>query len=129
LILVAALDPLMSLYAPSPEVAALARRLVLVFSALAPFLWSFAFCIPQMLRACGDAKATMYISVTSLLALRVLGSWFFGIFLDMGVMGVWMGMFVDWGGRGIGFSIRAFTNAWCKDDKSSEKKPIDQQKP
>jgi len=114
------LDPLISLYAPSPEVAALAKRLVMVFGALSPFIWCFAFSLPQMLRACGDAKATMYISVTSLIALRVLGSWFFGIYLDMGVMGVWMGMFADWGGRGIGFALRAFTNAWCKNDKPPE---------
>jgi Na+-driven multidrug efflux pump len=105
----------MSLYSPSVETAALARRLVLLFGILAPFLWSFAFCIPQMLRAFGDAKFTMYISVCSLLALRVFGSWLFGIYFDLGALGVWMGMFADWVGRAVGFGLRAFTNAWCKE--------------
>ncbi|MDR2571424.1 MAG: MATE family efflux transporter [Oscillospiraceae bacterium] len=114
IILFLILDPLISLYSPSVEAAALVRRLVLMFGTLAPFLWSFAFCIPQMLRACGDAKFTMYISVFSLLALRVFGSWLFGIYFDLGTIGVWMGMFADWVGRAIGFGLRAFTNAWCK---------------
>jgi len=114
ILLLLLLDPLMSLYSPSVETAATVRTLILTFSILAPFMWSLAFCVPAMLRACGDAKATMYISVCSLLALRVFGSWFFGIYLDMGVLGVWMGMYADWIGRGISFSIRAFTNAWKK---------------
>jgi len=115
LLLVSVLDPVIALYSPSAEAAALARQLVLIFGILAPVMWSFAFCVPQMLRACGDAKATMYISVCSLLALRVVGSWLFGIYLEWGVLGVWMGMFIDWVGRGIGFAIRAFTNAWDKE--------------
>jgi len=107
-------DPIIGLYAPSAETSELARRLVLTLGFLAPVMWGFAFCVPQMLRACGDAKFTMYISVCSLIALRVAGAWFFGIRLGMGVYGVWMGMFIDWFGRGAGFAIRAFTNAWNK---------------
>jgi putative MATE family efflux protein len=117
------LDPLMSMYSPSAETAELARRLVLIMGVLTPFLHGFAFSIPQMLRACGDAKATMYISVCSLILLRMLGSWFFGIYLDWGVIGVWMGMFLDWTGRGISFGIRAFSNAW-----NGGKKPVDEPK-
>jgi len=107
-------DPIISLYAPSVETAELARKLVLTLAILAPIMWGFAFCVPQMLRACGDAKFTMYISVCSLIALRVAGGWFFGIYLGLGVYGVWMGMFIDWFGRGTGFIIRALSNAWSK---------------
>ena len=107
-------NTIISLYGPSEETAGLARRLVLTLAILAPFFWGFAFCVPQMLRACGDAKFTMYISICSLFTLRVAGAWFFGIYLGLGVYGVWMGMFIDWIGRGAGFTIRAFTNAWNK---------------
>jgi len=115
------LDPLLALYSPSAETAELARRLVIVMSLLSPFVWCFSFCIPSMLRACGDAKVTMYISICSLIALRVAGAWFFGVFLGWGVFGIWMGMFIDWFGRGLGFGIRAFTNGW-----NGGKKPIDE---
>jgi len=116
------LNPLLALYSPSPETIALSRRLVLMMICLAPLFWSFSFCIPNMLRACGDAKATMYISVCSLILIRVTGAWFFGIFLDWGVPGVWMGMFSDWITRGLGFSIRAFSNAW-----NGGRKPVDEE--
>jgi len=120
LLLMLFLEQLMSLYSPSIETAKTVWTLLLPFSVLAPLMWSFAFCVPAMLRACGDAKATMYISVCSLLALRVLGSWFFGIYLDLGVPGVWMGMYADWIGRGISFSIRAFRGAWSKNMKQDK---------
>jgi len=117
------LNPLMSLYSPSPETAEIARRLILILGIMTPFLHGLAFCLPQMLRACGDAKATMYISVCSLILLRMFGSWFFGVFMDWGVVGVWMGMFLDWAGRGISFGIRSFTNAW-----NGGRKPMDEVK-
>ena len=115
------LDPLMALYSPSAETAELAKRLVMVMGLLAPFVWCFSFCIPNMLRACGDAKVTMYISICSLIALRIAGAWFFGVFLGWGVFGIWMGMFIDWFGRGFGFGIRAFSNGW-----NGGKKPVDE---
>jgi len=120
IIMLLALEPLMGLYSPSEEVAEQTRRLMLTLGILTPFIWSFAFCIPQMLRACGDAKVTMYISVCCLLFLRVIGSWFFGIYLQWGVFGVWMGMFIDWFGRGTGFLLRALSNSWSKGKLSND---------
>jgi len=113
-------DLIIGLYSPSAEAAEITRTIVLMFSAVTAVVWSFAFCLPQMLRACGDAKTTMYISVVSLLALRIFGAWFFGIYLGIGVFGVWLGMFLDWFGRAIGYGLRAVSNAWC-----GGKKPVD----
>ena len=115
------MSPLIQLYNPSYESEALASRLLIIMGILSPILWGFSFCVPQMLRACGDAKATMYVSVFSLIFFRILGAWFFGIYLEWGVLGVWIGMFIDWFGRGVGFSYRAFFNAWNKG-----KKPVDE---
>ena len=115
------LTPLISLYGPAPETILTVRKLLTTSGFLIPFFWSFAFVLPQSLRAVGDAKFTMYISVTSLLLLRVFGSWFFGVHLGWGVFGVWMGMYLDWIGRGIGFFSRAMCNAW-----NGGKKPVDQ---
>jgi len=109
------IDPVISLYGPSAEAAEITRRVLLIYCILAPLVWGNAFCLPQMLRACGDAKITMYISICSMFALRVAGAWFFGVYLDWGLLGIWVGMFLDWFGRGVAFSIRSFTNAWYKD--------------
>ena len=115
------MSPLVHLYNPSPETAELAYRLVIALAILSPIAWAYSFCLPQMLRACGDAKATMYVSICSLLILRIVGAWFFGIYLEWGVFGVWVGMFIDWFGRSIGFGVRAFSNAW-----HGGKKPVDE---
>jgi len=106
------MTPIMLLYNPSQETLELARRLIIAMGILSPIAWSFSFALPQMLRACGDAKVTMYVSVASLLLIRIFGAWFFGVYLEWGVFGVWVGMFVDWFGRGTGFGIRAFSNGW-----------------
>ena len=115
------LDFFIGLYGASEETRGLVRRLVITLGVLSPFIWGFAFCLPQMLRACGDARATMAVSVSSLFALRVFGAWFFGIHLGWGVFGVWTGMFFDWFGRGIGFILRALSNKW-----NGGKKPVDE---
>jgi len=100
-------DRLIGLYGPSEETAMIAQRLLIALGVFASLVWCFAFCLPQTLRACGDAKATMFISVLSLIALRVPGAWLFGIHLGWGIYGVWAGMFLDWCGRGVGFFIRS----------------------
>jgi len=123
LIFIFLISPLIRLYNPTPYAEELSLRLIMTMAILSPIVWSFSFAMPQMLRACGDAKSTMYVSVASLLLLRILGAWFFGIYLEWGVFGVWMGMFIDWFGRGIGFSVRAFSNAW-----NGGRKPVDETK-
>lgn len=115
------LTPLIGLYRPNAEAAELARSLIIMLGVLSPILWCFSFAVPQMLRAVADAKATMYISIASLLTLRIFGAWFFGIYLEWGVFGVWVGMFCDWFGRAVGFATRAFSNAWLHG-----KKPVDE---
>ncbi len=72
-----------------------------------PLLWSASFILPNGLRALGDATFTMWVSVGSMLILRVFGSWFFGVHLGWGLWGIWFSMVVDWFGRGALFLPRA----------------------
>lgn len=115
------LNPLIMLYGPAPDTIALVHKLLIAFCIMTPFFWAFAFVLPQMLRAVGDAKYTMFISVTSLIFLRVFGSWFFGIHVGWGVFGVWMGMFLDWAGRSGGFLYRVCRNSW-----NGRRTPVDE---
>jgi putative MATE family efflux protein len=115
------MNPLIMLYGPAPETLVTAKKLIYSFCVLIPFSWAFSFVLPQALRAVGDAKSTMYISVTSLFCLRIAGSWFFGRYLGWGVFGVWMGMYLDWFGRAAGFLFRASLNMW-----NGRKAPVDE---
>lgn len=106
------LNTLISFYAPSPESAFLAKRILTIISIAQPFVYGAAFVLPQCLRATGDARNTMVISVISLFALRLFFGWFFALYLGWGVFGIWMGMLADWLGRGLGFLWRLEANRW-----------------
>ena len=122
------LNTLIGLYDPTAETAVLVKKIIYAACIISPFFWSFSFVLPQALRAVGDAKATMYISITSLLLLRITGAWFFGIYLGWGVIGVWTGMFLDWVGRAIGFALRTGLNFWNKRFKPIDHDTVDSNK-
>ena len=71
-----------------------------------PLLWVGAFGIPYGLRAAGDVKFPMLVSVTTMWCLRVaLGVCLVRVF-GLGLAGVWIGMFADWGVRAAVFWAR-----------------------
>ncbi len=100
---------LYNLSAEADVLAIEATRLNLVQIAL---FWPFAFTIPNYLRAAGDAKFTMVVSVFSMWTFRVLLSRILGLYLGMGLMGVMWGMFVDWYCRGLLFTVRFLKGKW-----------------
>ena len=86
-------------------------RLFCVFSI---FFWALSFTLPQVLRSGGDAKYTMSISILSMWIFRVVLSYFFVLKMDMGLMGVWLGMCIDWICRSICFVIRFLGGKWME---------------
>ncbi len=76
------------------------------------FFWPLAFTVPNFLRAAGDAKYTMLVSVFSMWIFRVVLSIILGVYLGMGLIGVYWGMFVDWYFRGICFVYRFVRGKW-----------------
>jgi len=115
------LGPMIATYGPSQESAATAKLILTISVMIHPFLYATAFVLPQSLRAVGDARQPMIISVISLLTLRIFGSWLLGVRLGYGVLGIWLSMFADWVGRSIGFIYRMERNKW-----HNGKEPIDE---
>ncbi len=74
--------------------------------------WPLAFTIPNFLRAAGDAKFTMIVSIVSMWLFRVLLSRILGVNLGWGFIGVCWGMFIDWYCRGIFFVWRFVRGGW-----------------
>ena len=66
------------------------------------------------LRASGDVKYTMIVSIVSMWLFRVGSSYIFGVVLGLGVLGVWIGMFVDWAARSLCFVIRFVSGKWLE---------------
>lgn len=70
--------------------------------------------MPHVLRSGGDAKFTMMVSIVTMWTFRVVLSYFFVLKLNMGILGVWLGMFIDWVGRGTCFGARFLSGKWME---------------
>jgi len=98
-----------NLSAEATEYARTIIRTAMIFSAL---LWPTAFALPNFLRAAGDAKFTMLVSMFSMWAFRVAMSYFLAITLNWGIYGVWIGMYFDWFSRSVFFLVRFVRGKW-----------------
>ncbi len=85
-----------------------------LFDIFSIFFWALSFTLPQILRSGGDAKYTMSVSILSMWIFRVVLSYFFVLKMDMGLMGVWLGMCIDWICRSIFFLIRFCGGKWME---------------
>lgn len=77
-------------------------------------IWPLSFTIPNALRAAGDVKFTMSVSILSMWLCRIVASYVLVFHFNMGLMGVWIGMFIDWYVRGICYGIRYLSGKWMK---------------
>lgn len=103
---------LTGLYNISQEAKRLACILVLIHNGLAPFLWPFSFTLPNALRAAGDARFTMFVSLGSMAGWRILFSYILGLGMGLGIVGVWIAMILDWLFRILCFSVRYLSGGW-----------------
>lgn len=98
----------------TPSTAALAIRVLqwnAVFNAL---IWPMSFALPNSLRAAGDARFTMVVSMLSMWICRIGFSYLLGApwGMNLGLLGVWLGMFFDWIVRAVCFTIRFVSGKW-----------------
>ncbi len=104
--------PIIGLFDLSPEGAKAALHLVLMHNAATSLVWPLAFTLPNCFRAASDVFFPMTVSIISMWAFRVIGSYVFAIFLELGIYGVWIAMFCDWLFRGSLFFIRLINGKW-----------------
>ena len=98
----------------SPETVSLSRTLVLIHSVSALVLWPAAFVLPNALRAAGDVRFTMTVSVASMVLWRIGFSWILCVKLGYGATGVWIAMVLDWICRTAFFVWRFCSGVWKK---------------
>lgn len=96
----------------SPETENLAYQLVMMHSFFAIFMWPLAFVLPNALRAASDAKFTMWVSIASMVLMRIGLSWVLCVQLEWGAVGVWIGMIMDWVMRIAFFLPRVLSGKW-----------------
>lgn len=107
------LTPLfMRFYALEPDTKQLVIWLVLIHNLFNAIAYSFSGALSNGLRAAGDVKFTMYVSVISTIAVRLLLSWLLGVVLQMGVIGIAIAMVSDWVVRAVIFFWRQKSGKW-----------------
>lgn len=96
-----------------PETAAIAVRLIHSFVIFAIIFWPASFALPNGLRAAGDVRFTMLVSTASMWVFRIGASFLLcSPLVGMGIMGVWVAMYIDWIARCAAFLWRFFSGRW-----------------
>ncbi len=112
-LLIFILTPLfLHFYALEPQTKQLIIWLVLIHNAFNAVAFPFSGALSNGLRAAGDVKFTMYVSIISTIAGRLFLSYLLGIVLDMGVIGIAVAMVCDWVLRGVIFIWRQKSGKW-----------------
>lgn len=99
-------------YALSAEAAHLVVILVIIHNIFNALFYPLSGALSNGLRAAGDVKYTMYVSIFSTIFCRVIFSILFGIWLDMGVIGIAFAMCLDWMIRAAFFWLRFRRGKW-----------------
>ncbi len=103
---------IISLYNVSDESATLARLILWMHGGMSIFFWPLSFSLPQSLKAAGDTTYVMGVAVGSMWIFRIVAGIFFAKYLALGVVGIWLAMFVDWMFRIILFIRRYRGHKW-----------------
>lgn len=101
-----------NLYSLSDATYSLMSQIFLIHACFAVVIWPLSFALPNALRAAGDAKYTMTVSLLSMWIFRIGFSYLFVFVFNMGVMGIWIAMCVDWVFRSILFVTRFIRGKW-----------------
>ncbi|HJC63243.1 MAG TPA: MATE family efflux transporter [Candidatus Blautia merdavium] len=99
-------------YAVSEETRQYVLYLVLIHNLGNSILFPFADPLGKGLRAAGDVKYTVVVSLFTTIGVRLLLSLLFGIVLQMGVIGIALAMCMDWLVRAVLFWIRFKKGRW-----------------
>ncbi len=91
------LTPLiLELYSLSSEAVRLVIFLVLLHNTFNAVFCPYGFSVSNGMRAAGDVKFTMYASIFSTVVCRSVLSVLFGLWLNLGVIGITIAMICDW---------------------------------
>ena len=103
-----------SLFNLSPEAQAMALDIMVWFNIVSLFVWPSSFTLPNILRAAGDARFTMAVSILSMWVFRVGFCYLAVLCFGGGLLSIWMGMYLDWVFRSLCFYLRFRRGSWLE---------------
>ena len=114
LLLFALLPSILGIYSLSAETAELAAKMIIWHGIFAMFVWPLAFTLPATFRGAGDSKSVMYISLAVMFTCRLGLAYVIAVWMDVGVFGTWIAMFIDWFVRSGIYIYRYFSDKWTE---------------
>lgn len=103
---------LVGIYQASEETTRLAVQVLRWHATMAIFVWIPSFTLPNTLRAAGDVIWPMTIAILSMWIFRIGTAYIFSYYLNMGLLGVWIAMTIDWAFRAICYMVRYRGTKW-----------------
>ena len=103
-----------SLFNLSPEAQTMALQVMVWFNFVSLFFWPSSFTLPNILRAAGDARFTMAVSILSMWVFRVGFCYVMVLGFHGRLLSIWMGMFLDWVFRSLCFFVRFVRGRWME---------------
>lgn len=87
---------IMKVYNLSPEATSMTWTIVIAHAVMMILIWPSGYMLPIVFRGAGDAKFPMVVSILSMIFCRIVLAYVFAIGFQMGMIGTWVAMFVDW---------------------------------
>ncbi|WP_114194389.1 EmmdR/YeeO family multidrug/toxin efflux MATE transporter [Edaphovirga cremea] len=100
-----------SFYTREEDVIEVVKTLVWLNAAFMPF-WAASWVLPACLKGARDARFTMWVSMLGMWGCRIVFGYILGIVLGFGVVGIWLGMCLDWIVRALFFYWRMASGRW-----------------
>ena len=112
LVIMALTKPITMLAGMNDYTADLCIKMMLAITIVKPLVWTLSFIPAYGLRAAGDVRFSMIVSMITMWTLRVAICIYLIRFRGFGPIAVWIAMFTDWTVRGIVFLIRFKSGKW-----------------
>jgi putative MATE family efflux protein len=111
---------IMKVYGLSPGTEVLAIQIIRYHAIMAVLLWVPSFSLPNTLRAAGDVVWPMTVAIFSMWFFRIVASYVLGRYFNMGLLGVWIAMTIDWAFRAFCYILRYRGDKWEHKFSSNE---------
>lgn len=108
------LKPLIRTMTDVPEVASEVYLVAVSFCIMLPLFWTIGFVTPSILRSSGDGRFTSAVCITAMLVMRITTGYILTIVLKVGIIGIWISMYLDWFVRDAFFFPRFRSGKWLK---------------
>ncbi len=104
-------DQIGAIYTDDPAVIDVVVNLIYLNALMMP-IWAASFVLPAAFKGAKDVKYSMWTAILSMWGCRIVLGYLLGIYAQLGIYGIWLGMFADWWLRGSLYLYRMLSRRW-----------------